>query len=88
MPSRAAWAAHETPWLPVDVVNTPGAPAARAIAAAIMWNRSLCEPVGFRDSSFRRVTGSPWTPTSGVAVRPRSVSDPAGSAIRHRASAG
>src|SRR5919106_1543886 len=51
-PARAAYAAVEAPWLPVEEIVTTRAPAATACVTATEQRRSLYDHVGLRLSSL------------------------------------
>ncbi len=51
-PARAAYAAVEAPWLPVDEIVMTRAPISTAWLTAVAQRRSLYDHVGFRLSSL------------------------------------
>src|SRR6266850_4217507 len=76
-PARAAYAAVEAPWLPVEEMVITRAPLATAWLTATEQSRSLYDHVGFRLSSLANRRGKPSRlpsrsrGTSGVAPSPR-----------------
>src|SRR5438128_2049920 len=52
MPARAAYAAVDAPWLPVDEIVITRAPVSTACVTATEHSRSLYDHVGFWLSSF------------------------------------
>src|ERR1035441_10489162 len=61
-PTRAAYAAAEAPWFPLDATTTPGAPVKAAALTVQRFRRSLWLQVGFWLSSFTKSSQS--SPTS------------------------
>ena len=51
-PARAAYAAVEAPWFPVEAIVTTRAPVSTAWVTATEQSRSLYDQVGFWLSSF------------------------------------
>jgi len=75
-PARAAYAAVEAPWFPVEAATTPGTLYAAATLIATLMSRSLNDHVGFCDSSLSHRPGNPRSDpnrrsgTSGVPPSP------------------
>src|SRR5512144_2276398 len=91
-PARAAYAAVEAPWLPVDEIVIAEAPVATACVTAGEHSRALYDHVGFWLSSFAKSRGSPRRRpsrsrcASGVAPSPSVTAgtSPIGSSRRKR----
>jgi|SRR5580704_3213716 hypothetical protein len=83
-PARAAYAAVDAPWLPVDEIVITRAPVATAWVTASEQRRSLYDQVGFWLSSFAYRRGSPIRRpsrsrcTSAVAPSPSEIGSASG----------